>query len=285
MLTNEQIEAYRDEGYLLVREVFDAATVAELKSVTDAFVARSVEVESSNETYDIGVGHCPERPVVRRLKHPHLLHDVYDRVVRAPALVDIVSALLGENVRFDHSKLNFKPRRGAAAIEWHQDWAFYPHTNDDILAVGVLIEDCKLDNGPMMVLPGSHRGPIYDHHHDGVFVGAMDPNRDRLDASDAVDLTGKAGDITVHHVRTLHGSRENLSDSDRPLLVISYAAVDAWPVGQSVDLAEFDDRILRGSPTVSARQLTLPVRMPYPKIASSDSIFDDQDAVRGRSFQ
>ena len=208
-------------------------------------------------------------------------HPVYERVMRSRAIVDIVAALVGPAVRFDHSKLNYKPRNASGAIEWHQDWAFYPYTNDDMLAVGVLIEHVSEDNGPMMVIPGSHRGPIFDHHDKGVFVGALDTDDEAFDAGNAVSLTGTAGSITVHHVRTIHGSRENLTDQNRPFLVLSYIAVDAWPLAQSYELDEFNSRILRGEPTLAPRQVSLPVRIPYPKISTSDSIFDDQDGVRG----
>ena len=92
------------------------------------------------------------------------------------------------------------------------------------------------------------------------------------------------GGITVHHVRTVHRSRANFSDTDRPLLVLSYAAVDAWPIATAGELEEFDSRILRGDPTLAPRQIELPVRLPFPKLAVTDSIFDDQDSVRGRSF-
>src|SRR5439155_1087379 len=73
-------------------------------------------------------------------------------------------------------KLNMKSAGYGAPVEWHQDWAFYPHTNDDLAAVGIMLDDCEMDNGPMLVVPGSHNGPVYDHHGpDGRFCGAMDP--------------------------------------------------------------------------------------------------------------
>ena len=49
-------------------------------------------------------------------------------------------------------------------MEWHQDWAFYPHTNDDILAVGVMLDDTTVENGAMYVLLGTHKGPTFDRH-------------------------------------------------------------------------------------------------------------------------
>ncbi len=285
MLTQDQIEHYRENGYLLVPEVLDAKTVAELSRVSEDFIRKSAQAIESNDVYDIGPGHSAESPRLRRLKHPHTHHPIYEKVMRSSAIVDIVAALVGPGVRFDHSKLNYKPRNASGAIEWHQDWAFYPYTNDDMLAVGVLIEDVTEDNGPMMVIPGSHKGPIFDHHNAGVFVGALDVGDERFDASNAVSLTGRAGSITVHHVRTVHGSKENVTDRNRPFLVLSYFAVDAWPLAQSYELDEFNSRILRGQPTLAPRQVTLPVRIPYPKISTTDSIYDDQDSVRGRSFE
>ena len=284
MLTEEQVEFYHEQGYLLVPEVLDDETVTELREVSNEFIEKSGTVSASDDIYDIGTGHTAERPRLRRLKSPHTHHSIYDRVVRSDAIVDVVAALVGPSVRFDHSKLNYKPKDASGAIEWHQDWAFYPYTNDDMLAVGVLIEDVTEENGPMMVVPGSHKGPIFNHHDKGLFVGALDRNEDNFDASNAVTLMGKAGSITVHHVRTVHGSKENLTDQNRPFLVISYIAVDAWPLAQSYDLEEFNSRILRGVPTLAPRQVNVPVRIPYPKISLSDSIYDDQDSVRGRSF-
>ena len=76
---------------------------------------------------------------------------------------------------------NIKLAEFGAAVEWHQDWAFYPHTNDDILAVGVMLDDCTADNGPLLVVPGSHKGPIWDHHADGLFCGALNPAATDLD--------------------------------------------------------------------------------------------------------
>ncbi|MEA2855102.1 MAG: hypothetical protein QOE02_5123, partial [Rhodospirillaceae bacterium] len=73
-------------------------------------------------------------------------------------------------------------------VEWHQDWAFYPHTNDDVLATGIYLDDCDIDNGPLMVLPGTHRGPTFDHHAQGRFCGAMNPADCDLDFAKAVPL-------------------------------------------------------------------------------------------------
>jgi ectoine hydroxylase-related dioxygenase (phytanoyl-CoA dioxygenase family) len=270
MLSPEQVESYRENGYLVVEDVVDPATIAELRAVTEDFVERARAVAASDGIFDLAEGHGPERPRLRRIKHPEAQHPAFDAVMRTPALLDIVEALVGPDVRFDHGKLNLKtPGPAGAAVEWHQDWAFYPHSNDDMLAVGVMLDDCDADNGPLLVVPGSHKGPVWDHHHDGRFCGAIDPAAAGFDANRAVALTGPAGAISVHHVRLVHGSTENRSNRPRRLLLFSYAAADAWPLlGArglvSADMAEFDSRMLRGRPTLAPRLAAVPVRLPLP---------------------
>src|SRR5207302_3944270 len=105
------------------------------------------------------------------------------------------------------------------------------------------------ENGCMLMLPSSHRGPVLDHHQDGVFAGGIDPEREGIDLTKAVPLTVRAGGISLHHCRTLHGSATNRSSAPRRLFLLQLAAVDAWPVLGAADLAQFDRWVLRGSPT------------------------------------
>ncbi len=280
-LTSAQQQFYREQGYLLLENVISPTMLTALRDRIDAFLEESRGVVASNEIYDLDGSHCANAPRVRRLKDPHLRDPLFRSVCESHAIVDPVAQLLGGTVRFDHSKLNFKHPGASAEIHWHQDWAFYPYTNDDLLAVGVLVEDCTPENGPLMVIPGSHRGPVYDHHRDGVFAGGIadDDVAPLLDR--AVDLTGPAGSITIHHVRTLHASRNNTGSSLRPLLLFSYAAVDAFPIFERYDLDEFDSRILRGEPVREGRMEALPFRLHLPRRPGTDSIYDDQEQMAG----
>ena len=96
--------------------------------------------------------------------------------------------------------------RICAAREVHQDAAFYPHSNDDVLAVGLLLDDATEANGALAVLPGSHRGPIHTHFDaQGSFVGCMRrEDIERLDRRRAPLLTLPAGSIHIHHYRLVH---------------------------------------------------------------------------------
>ena len=290
MLSRAQIDHYGEHGYLVIEGLLDAETIDGLKAVTDAFIENSRVIAASDNIYDLAPSHTPERPAVRRIKDPVVHHPAFDAVMRADAVLDAVAGLVGPNIRFDHSKLNTKaPGPSGAAVEWHQDWAFYPHSNDDMLAVGVMLDDATDDNGPLMIVPGTHRGPVFDHHYDGRFCGAIDSAAAGLDTTQAVALTAPAGSISLHHVRAVHGSTENCSDRARRLLLLSYAAADAWPFlgargHRGFDLDEFDSRIVRGQPTLEPRMTNVPVRMPLPDAAHDGSIYENQRPRLGASF-
>ena len=156
-----------------------------------------------------------------------------------------------------------KPAHHGEAIEWHQDWAGYPHTNDDLLSIGVPLDDVDPENGPMMVIPKSHKGEEYSHHTEaGEYVGGIDPIRSGIDFSKAVPLIGKAGMMMIHHARTLHGSAANNSERPRRLFIVQYAAVDAWPLFGVKDFDAFNAAIVRGEPTLRPRLEKVPVLLP-----------------------
>ena len=130
---------------------------ARFVQVIAGLVAKAKGVTSHNDVYDLEPTHTPENPRVRRIKTPHKVDPLFWEVVRSPNMVAVLKALLGPNVRLHGSKLNVKAPKYGSPVEWHQDWAFYPHTNDDILAIGVMLDDMEIENGPLMVLPGTHR--------------------------------------------------------------------------------------------------------------------------------
>jgi len=170
-------------------------------------------------------------------------------------------------------------------VEWHQDWAFYPHTNDDVLATGIYLDDCDMDNGPLLVVPGSHRGPTYDHHADGRFCGALNPANCDIDLGKAVPLMGPAGSMTIHHARLVHGSALNTSNRQRRLLLHEYTAADAWPLMGVANFDDFNDRMVLGEPSVEPRIVAAPVRMPLPAADHQGSIYENQRAAGQRFFE
>ena len=274
------------DGYALLPSFIPPPLLKEMQQTTADFIARAKNGELSDSAFDV-INQNGERDL-RRITDPEKVAPSYMSAMKLDALVDVVAHLLGGTVRFDHGKLNFKPPSGGGAIEWHQDWAFYPQTNDDMLAAGVLLEDCDDVNGPLLVIPGSHRGEVYDHHANGEFAGGINPQTLGDLPKKAVALTAPAGSVSLHHVRTLHASGQNRGQKNRPLLLFNYVAADAFPVFHSYEWTEFNSRLLRGEPTCIPRMANVPARVPQPAQSTNDnyssgSIYDLQEKLSQRA--
>ena len=279
MLTTTQLGQYRSEGCIVVPGVLDAPTLRRMKDVLAALVEGSRTVTAHDNVYDLEPGHTAAQPRVRRIKKPHKVDPVFDDFARSPALTACLRALLGPAARLHNSKLNLKEPGFGSPVEWHQDWAFYPHTNDDVLAVGVMLDDTSTENGAMLVIPGSHVGPTYDHHAaDGFFCGALDPEVSGIDFSKAVPVEGPAGSCSFHHVRLVHGSAQNLSDKPRGLLLYEVTAADAFPLLGVSDYADYKSRLLYGQESIEPRIRPAPVRLPLPPAKNPGSIYENQAA-------
>jgi hypothetical protein len=208
-------------------------------------------------------------------------------MARKPRLIAALTALLGPAFRMHGSKINLKSAEYGSPVEWHQDWAFYPHTNDDVLAVGVMMDDMAEDNGPLLCVPGSHKGPTYDHHQDGRFVGAVDPDTPGMALDTAEAILGRAGSCSFHHVRTMHGSAQNTSGKGRTLLLFQIAAADAWDLrglGKAGDWDGYEATFIAGGPALEPRIVATPVRLPYPPPLKGGSIYESQTVARKKYF-
>lgn len=276
MLTDAQVQAYHDRGYLVLERFLTPDQLATLRAATDALVEQSRRVSKSDAVFELEDDHTAEQPRLQRIKAPHAVDPRYLSIMRDERMLSVLRMLLGPALRLQNSKLNLKSALGSP-VEWHQDWAFYPHTNDDVLAVGVMLDAMTPDNGPLMVVPGSHRGPLHDHHRGGFFCGAVDRAVVQEILPQAMPIHAPAGSISIHHARTLHGSDVNRSGQDRRLLLFEVTAADAWPLAGIAamfgGLEDWKSRLLCGEEPDQPRQTAVPVRIPLPQHPSATSIF------------
>ena len=282
-LTPAQLEQYREEGYVIVQGVVEDAMLKRMKLALAELVENSRQVSAHDDIYDLEPSHSAEEPRVRRIKKPHLVNPVFNELLYTPRFKAITQDLLGESVRLHGSKLNLKAPHVGSPVEWHQDWAFYPHTNDDVTAAGVMLDDTTVENGAMYVIPRSHTGVTHDHHGpDGHFCGAMDPDACGVDFSRAVACEGPAGSVSFHHARTIHGSAQNTSSRSRGLLLYEMMAADAYPILARDDWKGFTSRLIYGTECIEPRVVSTPIRMPLPPAKNQGSIYENQTA--GKRF-
>jgi len=248
-LTPPQRKAYFDDGYLLVERAVDDDWLSKLRDGVATLVERSREISKSDAVFDLEAGHTAQSPRLRRVSNPCDQDAVFWSFLTDSPLVDILADVLGPNLKFYQSKLNFKWQKGGAEVKWHQDVPFFPHTNDAVLTVGVYLEDCGAEQGPVMVVPGSHKGEIFNHYDEnGTWTGDIQPGDiHRVDVEKAVELCGPAGSITLHNYRAVHGSRPNLSGRGRPLLLNVVSAADAMPYTPNALKSRYEQNIIAGA--------------------------------------
>jgi len=281
MISQDELkETYDNQGYVVCEDLLSNEIIAELRSTTDKLVTAANGMNTSNETYEFIGETKASLPRLERINSPHKVHPIFDQLIRKDEIMDILRLLLGEDIRMQGSKLNLKLGGGGSAVEWHQDWAFYPHTNDDVLAVGIMIDDMTSSNGPVMFVPGSHKGPLYDHCSDGFFCGAVKPEIALEQSKRADVITGKAGSVTFHHCRLLHASKMNRSVNARRFLLYEVMSADAWPLVGCHALYDgiegMNDRIISGEQTMFPRLREAPVRLPQPELPNATSIYMQQ---------
>ena len=158
-------------------------------------------------------------------------HPVYWEFASQSILADVAADLVGPDIKFHHSKLNFKWSEGGEEVKWHQDITYWPHTNYSPLTIGTYLYDVDDDQGPLAGVAGSHNGSLFDQYNaSGQWVGCIaEQDLPQVDLDRVEYMTGPAGSITVHNCRTVHGSKKNLSPKGRPLLLNIYSAADAFP--------------------------------------------------------
>jgi ectoine hydroxylase-related dioxygenase (phytanoyl-CoA dioxygenase family) len=284
MTLDDIVEHYRAFGYVVVPGLLSPAEIAELRAVTDSVAATAAGQSEETPVFDFDPATNGAPITIQRIKKPHRVHTAYARLSGHPALLAVLERIIGSDIRLSHSKINMKAGNGGAALEWHQDWAYAPHTNMDTCVISIMIDDASVANGAMQVISESHKGPLHEHHdQDGYFDGAIDVAAARIDMNRAVPLEGCAGTVTFHHPLTIHGSGVNRSGDPRRILFLEYAAADAFPLFYSVDWPEYQSRMVAGRASSEVRIVPNVVKLPFPSRAGS-SIYKIQANSRIKYF-
>jgi ectoine hydroxylase-related dioxygenase (phytanoyl-CoA dioxygenase family) len=276
-LTQEQYDSFWRDGYLMVEGAVTAAQLAALKAEIGGWVEESrahmqpfgPPTIDGRPRFDMGAEHTAEKPALRRINNPSDISDAYREVMLDARTVDMVADLIGPDVKFHHCKINLKLSGARTEVSYHQDFAYTPHTNSDIVTALLFLDDIDEDNGCLTVVPGSHKGPMHSLFDGERFTGAVAADAEKQALAQSVPCIGKAGSVCLMHTKLLHGSSANRSSASRGLYICVYTAADAVPIARNPMSSLNEGRIVRGQEARFARLTEGQVELPkQPKTAS-----------------
>ena len=280
-LSANQIAQFKQDGYLFLEE---ALTDEQLQGLQKDFEKWKEESRHERAPYgvtfdgrtrfDIEPGHSFDAPALRRIASPVEISDVYLDVMRNNLALDALEDILGPNIKFENAKINSKLPGAATEVKFHQDFLFEAHTNDDMVTVLFFLDDLTPENGPLEVVPSSHRGPLYEHWHGGVFTGTVSDKIAAEMAPKAIACYGPAGSACLMHTRLLHGSAPNLSNAPRTLFICEYLAEDSYPLHANHIPSEYMYEVVRGEATGRVRCSNY--EMAFPEMPTGASFFEKQ---------
>ena len=144
----------------------------------------------------------------------------------------------------------------------------------DTLTALLFLDDVTLENGPLMIAPGSHRGPLHSLWRNGVFTGAVSEDVSASFEAVAQPCYGPAGAVCLMHSRVAHASTANDSDRARTLYIVTYAAADAVPLSPIAVPSPDAGRIVRGREPGRIRSTDF--KMETPEVPTGASFFVQQ---------
>jgi ectoine hydroxylase len=264
VLTEAQRESYFESGYLILPEYVPGAWLSRLRAAMADVIERSRTMAQSDTVFVVEEGHSFETPRLHRVTSPQDQHPTFWEFMTSPVMTDLAADVVGPDVKFHHAKLNVKAGQGSRGFKWHQDIPAWPHTDYSPVSIGIYLDGCEADQGPLAVIPGTHEGPLYSMYDDsGSFVVRIrDSDLAWLDDAKVDRLVGRPGTTILLNCRTVHGSVENRSSKPRPLLLPVYSSADSFAYTPSPITSPHLGDIVRGHPARFASFDLRPCELP-----------------------
>jgi non-haem Fe2+, alpha-ketoglutarate-dependent halogenase len=221
-LAEQDVRRYRELGYVAPIPVLTTAEAADLRRRLEAFEASGGEMQGA-------------------VRHkPHLLFTWLNGLIRHPRILDAVEDIIGPDILCWGSSFFIKEPRNPAYVSWHQDSTYWGLEPPDIITAWVAFSDSDAANGAMRVIPRSHTHDQAPHRDtfapDNLLSRGQEIMVD-VDERDAAMLELAAGEMSLHHVRLIHGSDPNPSDRRRIGFAIRYIPTYVRQVAGSHDTA------------------------------------------------
>ncbi len=219
MLTPDQCEFYRENGYVLAEGLLARVEAEALRRECHALAERL----SAHINLDSTWGSARETTAQAQSTKILGCHDVqfyaaaFSRLIVDERLTGATADLIGSpNVQLHHTKMFIKPPEKGSPFPLHQDHPFFPHARHSMIAAICHFDDAPIEKGCVCVVPGSHkRGPL-EHDPEGSWHLPLE----QYPLESAIPVPAKAGDVLFFSYLTIHGSGINVSDEARTTVLV-----------------------------------------------------------------
>ncbi len=225
-----QLEHWERDGFFVVTGFAPAATLESMRTRALELVREADAGRSIGNAYVVPESALAESPRaedrVSKVFRVHRDEPVFHAFATDARLLDLVGAILGENLDCFLSQFIFK-LPGALGQPWHQDAFYFPFDREPQVGVWLAVSNATLENGPLWVLPGSHREDVHAvvrdrrEHANFAYVEIVDH-----DMSNASPVLMNAGDLLLFHSHLMHKSTDNASETRRAAMVYHYGEAD-----------------------------------------------------------
>lgn len=189
-LNQKQINEYDRLGYLVCPGFLHPDQLEILfHTIVDVSEGNSLALHNKDRV-EMEVSQPQGGTLIRRIYEPCTHYPVFRQLSESAVILECIASLLGPNIVFHYSKINMKPAMIGSAVEWHQDLAYYPLTNDSSVTLLIYLDPANKSNGCLQVLPARHKSPLLEHTRDGCFAGKITAP---VEESQAIPLEGGAG--------------------------------------------------------------------------------------------
>lgn len=232
-LTPEQVDQYRRDGYLVFPDLFTPDEVREILDRLGEYVEETrpappgVRFQIEPGLKDSGIDPASRMDSFRKVEDLALHDGLFRDYARHPKLLEILTSLLGPDLKLFRDVVMMKPARHGSAKPYHQDSAYWAIEPPDLASVWIALDDATLENGCMRVLPGSHTWGKMEHKH----LQDFQVEEDQLDLSREVAVPLRPGGALVFHSLLLHATAPNPSDRSRRAMITSVMSARSSFVG------------------------------------------------------
>jgi non-heme Fe2+,alpha-ketoglutarate-dependent halogenase len=222
LLSAEAVEQYRQQGWYAPVSVLSSSEAQALRGKLEAFEATDGVLKG------------------KLRQKSHLLFTWLNELIRHPRILDAVEDVIGPNILCWGSTFFIKEPRNPGYVSWHQDSTYWGLDPADVITAWIAFSDSNAANGAMRVIPGTHKMDQVSHRDtfspDNLLSRGQEIEVD-VDEREAQMLELKAGEMSLHHVRLIHGSDPNPSDTRRIGYAIRYIPTHVRQVAGSRDSA------------------------------------------------